>query len=385
MSGSQAERHPLIANASEFDAALWLYMKNSWNYQKSSTGVARPLKPEVMNLLLSTDLSEIVDGLGRLERAARHRSAGGHELERAHHLGVIAGFQLGLELTAMRDHAEDRAALYAVVRDFVATYGRDNSVTIVPGRFHEGGAALTGYDMESFLFDSLHPGWLNDAALNASLRMQTANNAQIRVMESVAWTAWRDAGGSLPQVPHAPPGAAPVDVPHLYIPIHHGAHWAAVHVNPTERTIQYLDSIRDEARQRATVEQVREFLRQSPTYAHLPQQWTLLPDMGEQQRNASDCGVFVIAHLRTIIDGYGRPVISPSNTVLNTMRVRLDTARHLALLAQRNHRVSTATSAPAAPGSAQQARSASEASVVLLEAQSTQPPEKPKSGPPRRL
>ncbi|KAJ5558825.1 Peptidase C48 SUMO/Sentrin/Ubl1 [Penicillium sp. DV-2018c] len=114
-------------------------------------------------------------------------------------------------------------------------------------------------------------------------------------------------------------GEALLNVDTVFIPVHESSHWTLLVVRPTERTIEYFDSLGSRgARQ---VRNVKEWLRGELGGKYKDEEWTVLPSTSSQQDNGSDCGVFLLTNAKAIAVGVDPTSIGPVHITLLRQKI----------------------------------------------------------------
>jgi sentrin-specific protease 1 len=114
-------------------------------------------------------------------------------------------------------------------------------------------------------------------------------------------------------------GEGLLNVDTVFIPVHESSHWTLLVVRPTERTIEYFDSLGSRgARQ---VRNVKEWLRGELGSQYKDEEWIVLPSVSSQQDNGSDCGVFLLTNAKAIAVGVEPTSIGPVHITLLRQKI----------------------------------------------------------------
>lgn len=96
-------------------------------------------------------------------------------------------------------------------------------------------------------------------------------------------------------------GEALLEVDTVYIPVHNSAHWTLMVVKPTERSIEYFDSLGSASPRHVAI--VKDWLRGELSARFVEEEWSVVPTVSPQQDNGSDCGVFLLSTAKAVAVG----------------------------------------------------------------------------------
>lgn len=96
-------------------------------------------------------------------------------------------------------------------------------------------------------------------------------------------------------------GEALLEVDTVYIPVHNSAHWTLMVVKPTERCIEYFDSLGSASPHHVAI--VKDWLRGELSARFVEEEWSVVPTVSPQQDNGSDCGVFLLSTAKAVAIG----------------------------------------------------------------------------------
>jgi len=96
-------------------------------------------------------------------------------------------------------------------------------------------------------------------------------------------------------------GEALLEVDTVYIPVHNSAHWTLMVVKPTERCIEYFDSLGSASPRHVAI--VKDWLRGELSARFVEEEWSVVPTVSPQQDNGSDCGVFLLSTAKAVAIG----------------------------------------------------------------------------------
>lgn len=87
----------------------------------------------------------------------------------------------------------------------------------------------------------------------------------------------------------------------IFIPVHQGAHWTLLVLSPTQRTIEYFDSLG--GRPAGFVAVAKRWLASELGDQYVEAEWRVLESRSPQQRNGFDCGVFLSTTAKMVVLG----------------------------------------------------------------------------------
>jgi Ulp1 protease family, C-terminal catalytic domain len=255
------------------------------------------ITPEVIRRFQGMDVSVLISDLQALGNVIPQVSTEDRVLATY----AQAAFDIGsLILSSM----QATGAYMSDMRRAVAAWGRDRqglNFRVMPERGGNRGVDVNVFDLESFLVDEGHIGWLTGEAIVAAIMLgQDAHREH--VVDPYVWTAWINGGQQAALLPAIPGG----NVRDIVIPMHWGAHWTLIHIEGTQRRVHLQDSMYDPDRRRMAESYVRNFLHQIEGLVGTAP-WTFDPDSGRQQLNTRDCGLFVIENALAIRAGEYEP------------------------------------------------------------------------------
>lgn len=96
-------------------------------------------------------------------------------------------------------------------------------------------------------------------------------------------------------------GEALLEVDTVYIPVHNSAHWTLMVVKPTEKSIEYFDSLGSASPHHVAI--VKDWLRGELSARYIEEEWSVVPTVSPQQDNGSDCGVFLLSTAKAVSIG----------------------------------------------------------------------------------
>lgn len=96
-------------------------------------------------------------------------------------------------------------------------------------------------------------------------------------------------------------GEALLEVDTVYIPVHNSAHWTLMVVKPTEKSIEYFDSLGSASPRHVAI--VKDWLRGELSARYVEEEWLVVPTVSPQQDNGSDCGVFLLSTAKAVSVG----------------------------------------------------------------------------------
>lgn len=96
-------------------------------------------------------------------------------------------------------------------------------------------------------------------------------------------------------------GEALLEVDTVYIPVHNSAHWTLMVVKPSERSIEYFDSLGSASPRHVAI--VKDWLRGELAARYVEEEWSVVPTVSPQQDNGSDCGVFLLSTAKAVAIG----------------------------------------------------------------------------------
>ncbi|KAJ5488817.1 hypothetical protein N7539_003707 [Penicillium diatomitis] len=114
-------------------------------------------------------------------------------------------------------------------------------------------------------------------------------------------------------------GEGLLEVDTVFIPVHQASHWTLMVVRPSDRTIEYYDSLG--ARGAREVEIIKKWLQGELGLKFEAEEWTFLSSVSSQQDNMSDCGVFLLINAKAIALGIEPTAFGPKDTV--TLRAKI--------------------------------------------------------------
>ncbi|MCJ1225069.1 Smt3-specific protease [Toensbergia leucococca] len=91
-------------------------------------------------------------------------------------------------------------------------------------------------------------------------------------------------------------------VQHVFIPVHQGAHWTLLVVSPSNRTIEYFDSLGGDPR--SHIRNAKAWLKQELGVGWKEDEWRVLDNDSPMQDNSRDCGVFTVTTAKMIALGW---------------------------------------------------------------------------------
>lgn len=165
-------------------------------------------------------------------------------------------------------------------------------------------------------------GWLNDSVIDAYLglvakhgmessaptsgrRLRRGPRPRCHAFSTKFFTTLRKQGteAALRSSDMAPiRGEDLLEAKHVFIPVHHGAHWTLLVVSPAKRTIEYFDSLQGR-RSKQYTDLAKAWLASILGDKFVEGQWQVLVPRSPQQGNSSDCGVFLVTTARLIMQG----------------------------------------------------------------------------------
>ncbi|ORY16783.1 hypothetical protein BCR34DRAFT_556637 [Clohesyomyces aquaticus] len=111
-----------------------------------------------------------------------------------------------------------------------------------------------------------------------------------------------------------------LDAELILIPVCELHHWRLLAIKPSERTIEYLDSLEKAGRPSTAagpfITKVKEWLHMELGALYNEAEWQILPQRSQYQRNGSDCGVFTILNALALLRGEEPDRIMPSDGML---------------------------------------------------------------------
>lgn len=96
-------------------------------------------------------------------------------------------------------------------------------------------------------------------------------------------------------------GEALLEVDTVYIPVHNSAHWTLMVVKPTEKSIEYFDSLGSASLHHVAI--IKDWLRGELSARYVEEEWSVVPTVSPQQDNGSDCGVFLLSTAKAVSVG----------------------------------------------------------------------------------
>lgn len=163
------------------------------------------------------------------------------------------------------------------------------------------GLDLNIWDLESYLVDEGHIGWLTGEAIVGALLLDGDPDTEF-IIDPHVWTSWVNSGEQPDQLPSIPDDR----YRNLVIPVHHGNHWTLIYFHIGERRVFFMDSMFNEERRQEMRRQVRNFLDQTWIGRERPG-FEFMEERGGQQLNARDCGLFVIENVVRLRAGNQEP------------------------------------------------------------------------------
>ncbi|KAJ5101979.1 hypothetical protein NUU61_004201 [Penicillium alfredii] len=196
---------------------------------------------------------------------------------------------------------------------------------------HSVARSLSGDDLyQKDIATCIKPlAWLNDEIINAYLiilvqylRQSTGNagrsdRPRFHAFNSFFYSSLRDKGyqGVRRWANRAKIGGEGLlDVDTVFVPVHESSHWTLMVVRPSDRTIEYFDSLGSRGPRQVKV--IKEWLRGELGTKYDDEEWTVLPSVSSPQDNGSDCGVFLLTNAKAIAIGIEPTVFGPSYTSL---------------------------------------------------------------------
>lgn len=169
--------------------------------------------------------------------------------------------------------------------------------------------------------------WLNDEIINSYLtviiqylRQSTGNmndRPRFHAFNTFFYSALRDKGyqGVRRWANRAKIGGEGLlDVDTVFIPVHQSSHWTLLVVRPTDRTVEYFDSLGGRGQRHFEV--VKGWLRGELGANFDEEEWALLPSVSSYQDNGSDCGVFLLTNAKAIALGIEPTCFQAHHTTL---------------------------------------------------------------------
>ncbi len=114
-------------------------------------------------------------------------------------------------------------------------------------------------------------------------------------------------------------GKAMLDLERLFIPIHESSHWTLLVISPTNRTIEYFDSLNGSPRR--FIEHAKIYLKAELGSAYHDEEWQVLDSPSPQQSNGLDCGVFAATTAKMIMMGVDPMAYGPEDIPLQRRRM----------------------------------------------------------------
>ena len=312
-----AMRQIPVANATQLEQDIWKFVV--LKAAAASEGRAIQISDAMaQNISRNLTLENLAGCIERLSAAVQQSAGDQNERTlRACYLDAIADT---CHLVLTMEHRQGYPRMVReIVGQLLRLYRGSNGIFIPPQNPTGDNINLGTHDLESMIWDEQRSGWLGDLMIEALIRMLIARHPRpagpgqapppepfiIPSIPFTHWRTWDPAAGHprpvvpLPYVPRSP----------LIFPLHWGNHWGLGTYDPTTHTIQIWDShFGDQARNanlREGYQVIRNFLHEHRqalglTQNQPPRDGTIRNQ--QIQRNASDCGIFVVEHARRFIE-----------------------------------------------------------------------------------